>query len=329
LINIKLAKNSGFCFGVKRAIKLAEETADKYGKAITIGPIIHNPQMVQKLSEAGVRTVEDIDDISDEPVIIRSHGIPVETFDKLHEKNIEIVDATCPFVAKAHQYAKLAKADGYAIIILGNPTHPEIIALESYCRLGENIDDNVFIIESEQMVCADIVSLLPCSLKNKKIAVICQTTQNIDNLRKLTYQLIPVTNEIRIFNTICDATNVRQQSSLKLARDCTIMIVIGGKNSSNTVMLAKLCSEFTITKHIEAANELENSWFDICDSQNEDTDYTIGLTAGASTPDWIIIDIYNKIKTITGYVDGFVKTIEQIPGYMEEPNDHESSKRPQ
>jgi 4-hydroxy-3-methylbut-2-enyl diphosphate reductase len=329
MINIKLAKNSGFCFGVKRAIKLAEETANKYGKAITIGPIIHNPQMVQKLSEAGVRTVEDINEINDEPVIIRSHGIPVETFDKLHEKKIEIIDATCPFVAKAHQYAKLAKNDGYAIIILGNPTHPEIVALESYCLLDENKDDAVFIVESERMIASDTVSLLPASFKNKKIAVICQTTQNIDNLRELTFQLIPMVNELRIFNTICDATNVRQQSSLKLAKDCTIMIVIGGKNSSNTVMLAKLCSEFTITKHIEAADEIDISWFDICTSQSDNFSAMIGLTAGASTPDWIIIDIYNKIKSITGCTDGFVQAIEQIPGYMEEPYEYESSKRPQ
>ena len=303
MINLHLAKNSGFCFGVKRAISLAEDAAEKYGKATTIGPIIHNPQMVQKLSEKGVNTIDDIDKIVDGPVIIRSHGIPVDSLRKLKEKKIQIIDSTCPYVAKAHKFAEIVNKEKYEIIILGNSAHPEIIALKSY------IDSNVTVWENYNDFPQNKVT---------KVAVICQTTQNINNLKDLVNLLLPCTKELRIFNTICNATDVRQQSSLELAKKTELMIVIGGKNSSNTLMLAKLCSEHTLTKHIEEAGEIERIWFD--EKQN------IGLTAGASTPDWIIIDIYNKIKGIVGDTESIVNTVEEITNYVEEPHEYECSK---
>ena len=310
MVNVQLAKNSGFCFGVKRAIRLAEETARKYGKATTIGPIIHNPQMVQKLSNAGVNAVDDLNLIENEPVIIRSHGIPVETLTELQNKEVVIVDATCPYVAKAHEFAKRADKEKYKIIILGNPEHPEIIALKSYIS-----DENVQIVHN---------TVLPIPQEAlKKVAVICQTTQSIDNLIELAKYLLPITNELKIYNTICNATNVRQTSSLELAKKCDLMIVIGGKNSSNTLMLAKLCSEYTQTKHIEEADEVDPTWFEDIQRVNG----SIGLTAGASTPDWIIIDIYKKIKVIIGDPDDSIQSIEDIPGYKEEPHEYECSKR--
>lgn len=310
MTKIKLAKNSGFCFGVKRAIKLAEETAFKYGTATTIGPIIHNPQMVEHLSNAGVSAVENSSDITKGPVIIRSHGIPVETLNELQKKEIVIVDATCPYVAKAHDFAKLINQENYELFILGNPQHPEIIALKSY------INTSVYFWEENS-------NEIP-KKKFSKVAIICQTTQNINNLYTLTQKLLTITTELRIFNTICNATNVRQQSSLELAKTCDLMIVIGGKNSSNTKMLAKLCSEYTLTKHIETADEIIEEWFHSGDKNIE----CIGLTAGASTPDWIIIDVYNKIKVIVGDTGDLVQSVEAIPGYKEEPNEYECSKRP-
>ena len=317
MIKIRLAKNSGFCFGVKRAIKLAEQTANKYGRATTIGPIIHNPQMVENLKNAGVIAVEDIELIENGPVIIRSHGISIETLSDLQMKKLDIIDATCPYVSKAHEFAKLADKENYQIFILGNPDHPEIIALKSY------IESKVYIVENTLSLPND---------KFSKIAVICQTTQNISSLTKLTELLLQKTNELRIFNTICNATIVRQESSLELAKKCNLMIVIGGKNSSNTKMLAKLCSEYAETKHIEVADELEEEWFknlckvNIADSLNSideqrHCDSLIGLTAGASTPDWIIIDVYNKIKVMVGDTDCLAQSVETIPGYKEEPNE--------
>jgi 4-hydroxy-3-methylbut-2-enyl diphosphate reductase len=303
MLNIQLAKNSGFCFGVKRAIKLAEETAKKYGGATTIGPIIHNPQMVESLNKAGVIAVDDISLINKGPVIIRSHGISIESLSELQNQKFDIVDATCPYLEKAHGFAKLVDNGNYEIIILGDPNHPEIIALKSYVK------SNVYIWENSKS--------LP---KNKftKVVVICQTTQNVNNLYKLTKLLLPISNEIRIFNTICNATNVRQESSLDLAKQCNLMIVIGGKNSSNTKMLAKLCAKYAPTKHIEIADEVDEKWFKKLNHPN----VRIGLTAGASTPDWIIIDIYNKIKVIVGDKENLVQSVESIPGYKEEPNEY-------
>jgi (E)-4-hydroxy-3-methyl-but-2-enyl pyrophosphate reductase len=304
-MNIRLAKNSGFCFGVKRAIKLAEQTAKQYGRAITIGPIIHNPQMVENLSKAGVMPFDDIDLIKEGPVIIRSHGVPIETLKQLKEKKCVIIDATCPYVAKAHKYAKLACKEKYEIFILGNPLHPEIIALRSYIKGKSHI--------------WEVGDPLP-SKKLSKVAIICQTTQNKENLNKLTDLLLPLCNELRIFNTICNATNVRQESSLELAKKSDIMIVIGGKNSSNTKMLAQLCGEFAKTIHIETADEIDPE-FRIPNPKFKN----IGLTAGASTPDDIIIDVYNKIKTIVGNTvetPYMVSLLEDIPGYKEEPNDY-------
>ncbi|MCK9328545.1 MAG: 4-hydroxy-3-methylbut-2-enyl diphosphate reductase [Candidatus Cloacimonetes bacterium] len=302
---IKLAKNSGFCFGVKRAIRLAEETAQKHGKAITLGPIIHNPQMVENLKHKGVSVAENTDDIGDEAVIIRSHGIPRETYEILKAKQNIIIDATCPYVAKAHEFARIANSENYDIFILGNHKHPEVIALKSY------IDKKVYFFESSEEI---------INKKFNKVAIICQTTQNIDNLIKLSNSLIPICNELRIFNTICNATNVRQNSSLELAKHSDLMIVIGGKNSSNTKMLAKLCSKYATTKHIETQDEIKNEWFANADN--------IGLTAGASTPDWIIIDVYNKIKVIVGDANDLVQSVDAIPGYKEESNEYECSKRP-
>ena len=296
-MSITLARNSGFCFGVKRAIKLAEETAQRYGHAITIGPIIHNPQMVDRLNQVGIKVVDDIDSIEEGPVIIRSHGIPFESLQKLIDKKFKIIDATCPDVAKAHKFAKLADKENYEIIILGDPSHPEIVALKSYIKSEVHI-----LREGDE---------LPKKHFNK-VAIICQTTQNSNNLEKLTLSLLPRCKELRIFNTICNTTFVRQSASLELAKESDIMIVIGGKNSANTLMLAKLCSECSVTKHIETADELEQEWFKkkkIC----------IGITAGASTPDSIITDIYNKIKVIVGESDSQIELIYDIPGYKEEP----------
>jgi len=295
-MKIYLAKHSGFCFGVKRAIKLAEETAKEYGKAITIGPIIHNPQMVERLQNDGVSAVEDINLIESGPVIIRSHGIPNKSLDVLQSKELVIIDATCPYVNKAHEFAKIADKQGYEIVILGDKTHPEIIALQSY------IKSKVYFWEKSDV--------LPKS-KYTKVAIICQTTQNVDNLNILANMLTPISNELRIFNTICNATNVRQQASLELAKICDLMIVIGGKNSSNTKMLAKLCSEYAETKHIEIADEIELSWLEKYNNQG----INIGMTAGASTPDWIIIEIYSKLCKIAGIEIPSMHSIDEIPSY--------------
>jgi len=297
---ILIARNSGFCFGVKRAIRMAEEAASLHGKVNTWGPIIHNPQMVEALSNQGVFEINELSEVSDAPVVIRSHGIPLEEMNALKEKGLLVIDATCPYVAKAHDYAKLADAEAYTIFILGNQDHPEIVALKSYIR-------NEFFIVNQDY------SIIP-QKRFGKCAIICQTTQNAANLEKLVFYLIGKCNELRVFNTICNATNVRQDASVELAKNANLMIVIGGKNSSNTKMLATLCAEYTKTFHIETANELNESWFIGTE--------IIGLTAGASTPDWIILEVYNRINKIVGKSEQTVDSVDDIPGYKEEINEY-------
>jgi 4-hydroxy-3-methylbut-2-enyl diphosphate reductase len=294
-MNVKIAKNSGFCFGVKRAIRIASEASEKFEQIVTLGPIIHNPQMVEKLEEKGIFSIEESDAIQKRPTIIRSHGIKKEMMEELLQKKIEIIDATCPYVAKAQQYAARLSKDNYVVIILGDESHPEVQALRSYIT-GEN-----YIVNDKN------------ALPEKRFitaAVISQTTRSIQDLQELVAKLVPLCNELLVINTICSATTIRQNATLKLAKESDIMIVIGGKKSSNTKMLAKICEEFIETHHIETESEICSQWFD-----NKEN---IGITAGASTPDWVILEVYNEIVNMLGLSAKMVKHVEEIPGFKEE-----------
>lgn len=294
---IQLAENSGFCFGVKRAIKLALDSTETYPGAVTLGPIIHNPQMVEKLEQEGINCVNSLEEIQGRPVIIRSHGISKHEMELLEAQRIQIIDATCPYVAKTHEIAQMVNKEGYVTVILGNKDHPEVIGLRSYL-MGETLVVNS-------------VKELP-DKAFRKVSVICQTTQNLESLQELVQKLVSQNIEVRVFNTICNATNIRQESTRKLAMESDVMIIIGGKNSSNTKMLARLSENYTKTYHIETAEAIEKEWF----IGHEH----IGISAGASTPDWIIIEVYNKIKNIVNLDQPDVLTVDEIPGYKEEAN---------
>ncbi len=294
-MNVRIAKNSGFCFGVKRAINMALEAAHTHDSIVTLGPIIHNPQMVAKLSEEGIVSIEETSEIYGRPTIIRSHGVKKETLQQLLHDKIEIINATCPYVSKAQEQAQILSKEGYQVIIMGDKDHPEVKALRSY------LDGEVIIVEN--------AGELPVK-KFGKIGIICQTTRNITDLENLVQKLIPQSHEIRIINTICNATSVRQTSTIDLARKSDLMIVIGGRNSSNTKMLAKISEKYAVTYHIETEREIECKWFNHV--------YDIGITAGASTPDWIIVEVYNKIIECMGNQGNKVDNIEDIPGFKED-----------
>jgi len=296
-MRIKLAQNAGFCFGVKRAIHLALEAAKEKSGIVTLGPLIHNPQMVQKLNEYGIHEIHSASEIAGRTTIIRSHGIPRQDLQELKDSEVEIIDATCPYVFKTQQYAKQLSDEGYDIVILGNAEHPEVIALVSY-------------IEGNVLVVADYKEL-PTEIVFAKVGVISQTTQNILRLQELVGELLQRSHEVRVINTICNATEVRQQSTMALAKISDVMIVIGGRNSSNTKMLARISEEFTETHLVETASEIDLTWFANSES--------VGITAGASTPDWLIIEVYNKIAESTGN-DPLVRNVEEIPVYKEECN---------
>ncbi|MDP8227504.1 MAG: 4-hydroxy-3-methylbut-2-enyl diphosphate reductase [Candidatus Celaenobacter polaris] len=276
-MKIETAKHSGFCFGVKRAIQIADETAQNNKKTVTLGPIIHNPQIVEFLMKKGLHSVDDIEDIIDETVIIRSHGITAENYKLLVEKGLNIVDATCPFVKKAQEYAQKLTKDGYQLYILGEKDHPEVEALLSY------IDNSAFVV-------ADPDADFPKPSK-RKVALIAQTTQSEEKFERLAKKLIHVSEELYVVKTICNATILRQETTKNLAKKVDIMIVIGGKNSANTTRLAEIArAEGCKTFHIETEDELKDVWFKDVDN--------VGISAGASTPNWIIDSVKEKIKKI-------------------------------
>jgi len=276
-MKIETAKHSGFCFGVKRAIQIADETAQNNKKTVTLGPIIHNPQIVEFLMKKGLHSVDDIEDIIDETVIIRSHGITAENYKLLVEKGLNIVDATCPFVKKAQEYAQKLTKDGYQLYILGEKDHPEVEALLSY------IDNSAFVV-------ADPDADFPKPSK-RKVALIAQTTQSEEKFERLAKKLIHVSEELYVVKTICNATILRQEATKNLAKKVDIMIVIGGKNSANTTRLAEIArAEGCKTFHIETEDELKDVWFKDVDN--------VGISAGASTPNWIIDSVKEKIKKI-------------------------------
>jgi len=274
---------------------MAENAAKKYNEIVTLGSIIHNPQMVQKLEKDGILKVNDLSEIEGRTTIIRSHGVGKEILDKLLEDNVEIVNTTCPYVSKTQEYTQLLGKEGYQVIILGDKNHPEVIALQSYS-------------DGKTIVVKDAAEL-PKNKKYDKTGVISQTTRNIEDLQDLVKALLPRCKELRIMNTICSATTIRQEATLELAKNSDLMIVIGGRNSSNTKMLAKISAKFIKTYHIEVAEEIEKEWFNNVEN--------IGITAGASTPDWIIVEVYNKIIEYLGNREQKVTNIEEIPGFKE------------
>ena len=279
-MKIITAKRAGFCFGVKRAIDITIDMAKDNKKGLyTLGPIIHNPQVIAKLEQEGISPLEmeELDAKKISSLIIRTHGISCQTYDSILSRGIKIIDATCPFVKNAQHYAKLLKENGYQVVILGDSNHPEVKGIVSYAG-----DDAIVL---------DKNSALP-KLK-PKVGVVVQTTQPIEALKKALSQIIEHAREVKVYNTICNSTALRLKETEKMAHKVDVMIVVGGKNSANTTQLAHLCSSMSVrTYHIETEDELDASWF--ADVKK------VGITAGASTPDWIIQKVEKRIHAIGG-----------------------------
>jgi len=276
-MNVIIAKRAGFCFGVKRATQMAFEAAGKGDKTYTLGPIIHSPQVVQKLEEMGVKVVRDLDNTNSGTIIIRSHGVLASEMDEAVQKQLEIVDATCPFVKKAQEHVKSLSEAGYGVVVVGDADHPEVQGIVSYGG------DKVFVVGS-----GEEVKRLP---KMNKIGVVAQTTQSFENLKNVVSECLLRGGEIRVFNTICDATAVRQEEAKELACRVDCMLVVGGFNSANTRRLAEVCAEIQPrTYHIETAAEIDPAWFVNVER--------VGVTAGASTPKWIIDEVVGRIEEL-------------------------------
>jgi 4-hydroxy-3-methylbut-2-enyl diphosphate reductase len=276
-MKIILAKRAGFCFGVKRATQMAFEAADKGGTTYTLGPIIHSPQVVQKLDEMGVKVLKTLAEQDSGTIIIRSHGVASEELEEAVRKELEIIDATCPFVKKAQEHVKSLSQAGYDVVVVGDADHPEVQGIVSYAK------GKVYVVGS-----GDEASRLP---KMGKIGVVAQTTQSFENLKNVVMECVMRGGEIRVFNTICDATAVRQEEAKELANQVDCMIVIGGYNSANTKRLAEVCTELQPrTHHIETAQQLNPAWFEGVEK--------VGVTAGASTPKWLIDEVMERIERL-------------------------------
>jgi len=274
---IKKAKSYGFCFGVKRAVEIAENSKN----AVTLGPLIHNPLEIERLSKNyNVKYVDSIDKIDKniKRVIVRTHGIPKEKYNELLEKNIEVIDATCPFVKKPQEIVEEMSKLGYDIVIFGDENHPEIQGVKSYC-----VHDRVFVV-------LDVDELKDIHLRDK-IATVAQTTRKINDYLKITDYLIKHHKEVRVFNTICNATFENQDAVRELSKEADIMIIVGGRNSSNTKQLFNIAKENSEAYLVESEDEIDKEWFKnkkIC-----------GISAGASTPEWLVEKIISKIKDLT------------------------------
>jgi 4-hydroxy-3-methylbut-2-enyl diphosphate reductase len=276
-MRVEVARFAGVCYGVERALELAEEAAASGANVHTLGPLIHNPQAVAELKDAGVAVAVCLDEVDDGTLVIRSHGVDPAIIDQARDKGLAVVDATCPHVSKAHQAARQLTADGYAVVIVGEADHPEVEGIMAHAG-GEAL-----VVQSADEI--------PERLPSRKIGVVVQTTQSASRLAEVVAAIVPRVRELRVYNTVCSATAKRQMSAGELAGTVDVVVIVGGHNSGNTTRLAEICSAVNPrTHHVETAEELDPTWFAGAES--------VGVTAGASTPDKQMRGVIEAIEAI-------------------------------
>ncbi|MDF2635554.1 MAG: 4-hydroxy-3-methylbut-2-enyl diphosphate reductase [Pelosinus sp.] len=290
-MKIIAAEHRGFCYGVKRAVTMAQECIGIDGDIHTLGPIIHNPQVVKRLSDQGIEVVNDVSTVNNKStVIIRSHGVGPAIYEQAHAKELKIVDATCPHVKKAQQAAYELLQDGYTVVIVGEKHHPEVKSILEWS------DNKGLIVETiEEAKALPIIH---------KLGIVVQTTFSGEVFQTIVTILKTKCEDFKICRTICTATDLRQQSALDVAAKVDVMLVVGGKNSANTSRLAQLCHNAgSRVYHIETAEELMIENFSGVE--------TVGITAGASTPDWLIEEVYQKMQEFNQMLDNGMKKLEE------------------
>ena len=277
-MKIFLAKNAGYCFGVRDAVQLAYDTAKDDGDVYMLGHIVHNENVVEKLDKAGAKVVETLDQVPNgKPILFRAHGTHVDTWKKAQEKNMNIIDATCPLVEEIHDEIKILEKEGRKIIIIGDHGHDEVIGIASQVK-------NAVIVANP-----DEANALR---KTKKAGVVSQSTQTIENVQEIINILMSKVFDLRFVNTICFPTKRNQEQIKELAEACDLMIVIGSFTSANSKRLTQLAKERNkLSFQVTCANDVDESWLENVE--------TVGISAGASTPDNIINEVIDKIKLIT------------------------------
>ena len=275
-MKVLLAKTAGFCFGVDRAVKLTYQLLAEGRKVATLGPLIHNPQVVADLAEKGALTCEDLDDVPDGyEVVIRSHGVPARVYEKINTRGLAFHDATCPFVSKIHKLAEEAGKNGALLLVAGDAKHPEVQGIVGHTT------GPVLVFAGEE----ELAALRPKIAQHESITVVAQTTFQVQAWEKCKTALKKWCTNAQIFDTICNATWARQQEAEDLSQRCDHMIVIGGHHSSNTQKLLQVAARHTTAITVETADELDRTWLQGAE--------TVGVTAGASTPSSIIEEVLN------------------------------------
>ncbi|WP_168198279.1 4-hydroxy-3-methylbut-2-enyl diphosphate reductase [Crassaminicella thermophila] len=299
-MKIIVANNAGFCFGVKQAMNKTINTIGNTNnkKVYTYGPLIHNDQVIEKLESMGISAIKNVKDAKDNIMIIRSHGVSLKIYDLSNENNIEIIDATCPFVRNVQKIVKEYYDKDYGIVIVGNPNHPEVIGINGWCN------NNAYIVQELK----DIDIIKNC----EKICVVAQTTITLELWNSVVKKLEEKVEVLKKFNTICTATKERQESCAEVAKQVDAMIVIGGYHSSNTQKLVQISKKYCPnTYHIEIAEELP-----IVQLKNLNK---IGVTAGASTPDWIIKEAIEKMNNMEKENNSMMDMMEEIENTLRVP----------
>ena len=280
-MKVELAKSAGFCFGVEKAVNTVYEEAKKGNDIVyTLGPIIHNEEVVKDMKKRGVEAVkiEDLASLPKGTVIIRSHGVSREIFNFVKRSGHRVVDATCPFVKKIHAIVSVQSGKGKTVVIIGNPEHPEVMGIRGWG------DENTYAVENiEQFMNLELK-------KDKEIIIVAQTTFNHKKFQEIIDKILLLGYDVRCFNTICNATQERQAEAKKIASNVDAMIVIGDKKSSNTGKLVEICQEEC--KNTVFIQTLEDLNYDALLSVD-----SVGITAGASTPKHIIEEVQNIVRS--------------------------------
>ncbi len=265
---------TGFCFGVKRAISKVLKELEKKGEKIhTLGPLVHNPQVVATLQEKGVIPVDDVRDVEKGVICYRSHGIEKEEEEKIREKGLVAIDAVCPFVKRVRSRALYLKKQGYTVVIVGDEKHPEVRSVLSY------LDNDGIVLQH------------PRPIEARKIGVVSQTTQDLETLKDVVGGLMDRAEEIRVYNTICESTFLRKKQAVDLATRVEAMLVVGGKSSSNTTKLYHMVKKVQPNSyHIETEEDVRPEWFSGVKK--------VGITGGTSTPDFMIERVERLVKNL-------------------------------
>ena len=278
-MKVVLAENAGACYGVQRALDMAHDAAAGPGPVFTLGQLIHNPGVVADLEAIGVHVAAAPEDVAEGTVVVRSHGVTPDVYERLSARNLTVVDATCPHVARAQKAAADLASEGCRVLVVGEKGHPEVEGLRAWAkRAGTKVD---VVLAPEDV---------PIDLR-APIGIVVQTTQRRENLDAVVEAVRAQGIEPVVKKTICSATRLRQDAAAKLAGEVDAMVVIGGRNSSNTTRLAEIC-EVTCPRafHIESADEIDPAWFEGCE--------VIGVTAGASTPENQISAVVERLESL-------------------------------